>query len=130
MVPWVHNALVDRMDEIYGILKPVVDMDEQIRIRYIDLINSSSNFFTDVYESDEHQEESYRKLKRLVIILQHQKATTSTFERFMTITSCDKRKGTVHTPVSGLDYSDVPDSRDQGITLAERFLELRPLILD
>ena len=127
MVPWVHNALADKMNEIYGILKPVVDMDEQIRIRYIDLINSSSKFFADVYE---HHEESYRKLKRLVIILQHQKATTSTFERFMTITSCDKRKGTVHTPVSGLDYSDVPDSRDQGITLAERFLELRPLILD
>ena len=103
MVPWDHNTLADRMDEIYGILKPVVDIDKHFRIRYIGLINSSSKFFTDVYESDEHQEESYRKLKRLVIMLQHQKETASTFEQFMTMTSCDKRKGTVHTPISGLE---------------------------
>ena len=123
-----HNAFAVKLDEAYDILKSdAADVDEQIRNRYISIVNSGSKLSADLYTNlVSVRRRVSDKLKMLAVLQERLQETATAFERFMS--SNDKGKETARTTPAPSATATASTSRTQGDW--ERFLnELRPLLL-
>ena len=81
-----YNTLADKMDEIYDILATTGDDDdanEQIRNRYIDIINNSSRLSADLYTNLANAKRRMAdKLEMLATLQRRQQETAAAFEQF------------------------------------------------
>ena len=127
-----YNALADKLDEVYDILKAnEADVDRQVRSRYVDIINSSGKFSADLYMNLANaKRRAGEKLEMLAVLQQRQQETATAFERF--VSSYDKGKEAAHaTATATASTATVNAGGTWGESApTERFLEeLRPLLL-
>ena len=94
-----YNALADKMDEIFLILATDEDdATQQIRDRYIDVINTSGRVWADLYmHLSNAKKKANEKLEMLTVLQKRQQFTATAFERFMAHSSKGKAPASKET---------------------------------